>query len=113
MRLDKIILQDLPAHEDNCFVVKKESSVGKLPVPKMPKIDEAPNSGGPKKVEWTCPICFKTLQGKNSGSIHKKTVHFMDKFHCPQCYKREDFAASLVEHMVREGHMEPLVKVIN
>lgn len=101
--------QDLPAHEDGCFVVKREKiAVGKL----VPNPVGKTNSGGPK-YEWTCPICFKTLLGKNSGSIHKKTVHFMDKFHCPQCYKREDFAAGLVDHMAREGHMEPFVKCPN
>ena len=74
--------KDLPSHEDNCFVVKKENvaTAGKRKAVKSAGV-------GPKRVEWTCPVCFKTLLGKNSGSIHKKTVHFMDKFHCPQCYK--------------------------
>ena len=62
-----------------------------------------------KGIPIVCPVCNQHFTDANSLYKHRRK-YFWGKFHCPQCYKREDYAKSLVEHMQQEGHIsDPMV----
>ena len=114
----KFSAEELLAHQESCAEsrVKREGSDAEDGKEKRPKVARSKFEKSRlnrdkmlKGIPIVCPVCSQNFTDANSLYKHRRK-HFWGKFHCPQCYKREDYAKSLVEHMQQEGHLsDPLV----
>lgn len=62
-----------------------------------------------------CPWCSDKFSNMGSAyNEHRKRVHFWGIFRCPKCPLKTQFAKDLVDHMMREEHMQdPFVRCSN
>ena len=114
----KFSAEELLAHQESCAEsrVKREGSDAEDGKEKRPKVARSKFEKSRlnrdkmlKGIPIVCPVCSQNFTDANSLYKHRRK-HFWGKFHCPQCYKRKDYAKDLVEHMQQEGHVsDPLV----
>ena len=110
----KFSQEELTVHQETCTEsrVKKEGNdVGekeKKPKARTKFEKSRLNRELLKGNPIVCPVCSQNFTDANSLYKHRRK-HFWGKFHCPQCYKREDYAKNLVEHMQQENHMSDLL----